>query len=123
MQHNISTTASSNVAQVLIPADRQASLFIKIGATLNDGVNESTVTELVVADIQCDSSGNLSPHFATQSSQVRAASTVPFSLAWSVSPTTPAVLTVQVVGYSGGTATGELRFSIEDVWGNQIEEL
>lgn len=124
MQNRISTLTPSNVAQVIIPNNRQASLFIRLGATLDDGVNKSTLTEFVVVDIQCDGSGNLSAHFSTQSSQVRAASTVPFSLAWSVSSTvSPAVLTAQVTGYSGGTAEGELRFDIFDVWGNDIEEL
>lgn len=124
MQHSITTLIPSDVARVIIPNNRQASLFIRLGATLDDGTNRSTLTELVVVDIDCDASGNLSAHFATQSSQVRAASTVPFSLAWSVSSSvSPAVLTAQVVGYSGGTAEGELRFDIFDAWGNDIEEL
>lgn len=113
------------VAQINIPNNHQASLSMCYGATLDNGTTKTTCSRRVVIDIESDGSGNLTYASSQQNSGVVGATNpaAPFYLSLSISATSPAVISVQPAGYSGGSATGEVRFTIEDIWGNAIEEL
>lgn len=125
MQHHIDTTASLPVAQVNIPNNRQASLFVRYGATLDNGSSKTTCSRQLVIDIESDGSGNLTVGMSSSSSNLVGATNPAdsFFLSFSVSATAPAIISAQPAGYGGGVATGEMRFTIEDAWGNEIEEL
>lgn len=127
MQHTLNNSGAIEIAQLSIPNGRQASLFIRYGATLDNGSLQTTSTGQVALDIDSDSSGNLSLATTSQNTGAIHATNPaqPFYLSFNLaSGSGPIVaITAQVAGYGGGSASGEVRFTIEDIWGNGIEEL
>lgn len=125
MQHHITTTAATDIAQINIPNNRQASLFVRYGATLDNGSAKTSCSRSLVINLQTDGSGNVTSAMSAQNNSAAGATDPvnPFFVSFAVSATAPAVLSAQPAGYGGGVASGEMRFTIEDAWGNEVEEL